>query len=84
MQLTLYGKPGEIYNIASDNEMSVMKLTKLMIKTITGTENYDNYISFVTDRPFNDSRYYITSKKLKSLGWKQHKTYDDLIQFIKS
>jgi dTDP-D-glucose 4,6-dehydratase len=78
------GKPGEIYNIASDNEISVMDVTKLMIKTITGSDDYDKYITYVDDRPFNDSRYYITSKKLKSLGWKQHKTYDDLIQFIKS
>jgi len=78
------GKPGEIYNIASDNEISVMDVTKLMIKTITGSDDYDKYITYVDDRPFNDSRYYITSKKLKSLGWKQHKTYYDLIQFIKS
>jgi dTDP-glucose 4,6-dehydratase len=78
------GKPGEIYNIASDNEISVMDVTKLMIKTITGSDDYDKYITYVDDRPFNDSRYYITSKKLKSLGWKQHKTCDDLIQFIKS
>jgi dTDP-glucose 4,6-dehydratase len=78
------GEPGEIYNIASDNEISVMDVTKLMIKTITGSDDYDKYITYVDDRPFNDSRYYITSKKLKSLGWKQHKTYYDLIQFIKS
>jgi dTDP-D-glucose 4,6-dehydratase len=77
------GVPGEIYNIASDDEISVMELTKLMIKIITGTENYDNYMSFVTDRPFNDSRYYISSGKIKNLGWSQKKNYNDLIQFIK-
>ncbi len=78
------GKPGEIYNIGSQDEISVMKLTKLMIKIITGTENYDNYISFVTDRPFNDSRYYISSRKIKDLGWSQNKNYSDLIEFIKN
>ena len=77
------GKPGEIYNIASDNEISVMDVTKLMIKTITGSDDYDKYITYVDDRPFNDSRYYISSEKLKLLGWKQQKTYNDLIQFIK-
>ena len=77
------GKPGEIYNIASDDEISVMDVTKLMIKTITGSEDYTNYISYVEDRPFNDSRYYISSEKLKLLGWKQQKTHNDLIQFIK-
>ena len=77
------GKPGEIYNIASDNEISVMDVTKLMIKTIIGSDDYDKYITYVDDRPFNDSRYYISSEKLKLLGWKQQKTYNDLIQFIK-
>ena len=77
------GTSGETYNIGSQDEISVMELTKLMIKIITGTENYDNYISFVTDRPFNDSRYYISSGKIKNLGWSQKKNYNDLIQFIK-
>lgn len=77
------GKSGETYNIGSQDEISVMELTKLIIKIITGTENYDNYISFVTDRPFNDSRYYISSGKIKDLGWSQKKNYSDLIQFIK-
>ena len=77
------GESGEIYNIASDDEISVMEVTKLMIKTITGSENYDKYITFIEDRPFNDSRYYICSQKLKKLGWIQYKSHDILINFIK-
>ena len=77
------GESGEIYNIASDYEISVMDVTKLMIKTITGSENYDKYITFIEDRPFNDSRYYICSQKLKKLGWIQNKSHDVLINFIK-
>ena len=76
------GTPGEIYNIASDDEISVMDVTKLMIKTIKGSDDYDKYITYVDDRPFNDSRYYISSKKLKSIGWKQKKTRQDLINFL--
>ena len=76
------GVPGEIYNIASDDEISVMNVTKLMIKTIKGSDDYDKYIMYVDDRPFNDSRYYISSKKLKSIGWKQKKTRQDLINFL--
>lgn len=76
------GESGEIYNIASDDEISVMEVTKLMIKTIKGSDDYDKYITYVDDRPFNDSRYYISSKKLKSIGWKQKKTRQDLINFL--
>jgi dTDP-glucose 4,6-dehydratase len=77
------GKTGEVYNIASDDELSVMDVTKLMIKTIKGTENYDEWIEYVEDRPFNDSRYYICANKLKALGWSQKKTREDLINYIK-
>jgi dTDP-glucose 4,6-dehydratase len=77
------GKTGEIYNIASDDELSVMDVTKLIIKTIKDTENYDEWIEYVEDRPFNDQRYYICAEKLKSLGWSQKKTREDLIKFIK-
>ena len=76
------GNPGEIYNIASDDEISVLDVTKLIIKLNKNTEEYHRWITYVDDRPFNDSRYYISSDKLKSLGWSQKKTRDDLINFL--
>jgi len=76
------GGNGEIYNIASDYELTVMDVTKLIIKTIKNTENYDEWIEYVTDRPFNDRRYYICADKLKSIGWRQNKGIDDLIKFF--
>jgi dTDP-D-glucose 4,6-dehydratase len=33
------------------------------------TEAYDDWISYIEDRPFNDQRYYISNAKLKALGW---------------
>ena len=77
------GKTGEVYNIASDDEMSVMDVTQLIIKTIKETEDYDAWIDYVEDRPFNDQRYHICAKKLKELGWTQKKTREDLVQFLK-
>lgn len=76
------GNPGEIYNIASDDEITVLDVTKLIIKLNKNTEEYHRWITYVDDRPFNDSRYYISSDKLKSLGWSQKKTRDDLINFL--
>ena len=32
-------------------------------------EHVDKWISWIEDRPFNDSRYYISNSKLKELGW---------------
>ena len=76
------GTPGEIYNIASDDELSVMEVTKLAIETILHTNEYDKWITYADDRPFNDRRYYICAKKLKNLGWSQKKTRKDLINFL--
>lgn len=77
------GTPGEVYNIASDDEMTVMEVTKMIIETIKGTTDYGKWIDYIDDRPFNDQRYYICAKKLKSLGWKQKKTREDLEKFLR-
>ena len=65
------GKIGEIYNIGCDEgmEYSVMDVAKIMIKMIKGTDDYDQWIEYIEDRPFNDLRYYISNKKVKQLGW---------------
>lgn len=65
------GSIGEIYNIGCDEgmEYSVMDVAKILIKMIKKTENYDEWIEYIEDRPFNDQRYYISNQKLKDLGW---------------
>ena len=65
------GQVGEIYNIGCDEDMefSVMQIAHILIKLIKNTENYDDWIEYIEDRPFNDKRYYISNQKLKDLGW---------------
>ena len=65
------GEIGEIYNIGCDENMeySVLEIAKILIKMIKNTENYDDYIKYIEDRPYNDMRYYISNQKLKNLGW---------------
>jgi len=65
------GKIGEIYNIGCDEDMeySIMDIAKLIYKIIKNTTEYDKWIEYVEDRPFNDKRYYISNQKLKDLGW---------------
>jgi dTDP-glucose 4,6-dehydratase/UDP-glucose 4,6-dehydratase len=62
---------GEIYNIGSDDihEYSVLEIAKLLIEKIKNTTNYEEWITYIPDRPFNDKRYYISNQKLKDLGW---------------
>ena len=70
------GKIGDIYNIGCDENMeySVIDIAKILIKNIKNTENYDEWIEYVEDRPFNDKRYYISNNKLKKLGWNIEKS----------
>ena len=46
-----------------------MEIAKILIKMMKNTEDYDKWIEYVEDRPFNDQRYYISNQKLKDLGW---------------
>jgi 3,5-epimerase/4-reductase len=66
-----HGCVGEIYNIGCDEgmEYSVLDIAKILIKMIQHTENYNEWIEYIEDRPFNDQRYYISNQKLKDLGW---------------
>ena len=65
------GKIGEIYNIGCDEgmEYSILDIAKLLIRKIKNTDDYEKWITYIEDRPFNDKRYYISNKKLKDLGW---------------
>jgi len=65
------GQIGEIYNIGCDDKMefSVMDIAMILVKMIKDSDDYQQWIEYVEDRPFNDKRYYISNKKLKALGW---------------
>lgn len=77
------GTPGEIYNVSSDYEFSVLDITKMIIKIVKETDEYEDWVVYIEDRPFNDNRYFINSDKLKSLGWRQEKGEEYLKEFIR-
>ena len=83
------GKIGEIYNIGSDDhhEYTVSQVAHILIEKIIGTKDYDKWISYIQDRPFNDKRYYISNQKVKDLGWSIETDFnngiDELIEKMK-
>lgn len=64
------GEIGEIYNIGSQDELSVLELAEKLIDKIHGS-NFEERVEFIKDRPYNDKRYYVCDEKLKKLGWTQ-------------
>ena len=78
------GKIGEIYNIGCDEgmEYSIIDVAKMLIKKIKETEDYDKWITYIEDRPFNDQRYYISNQKLRNLDWTITISFEDGINML--
>ena len=80
------GQIGEIYNIGSDDhqEYTITQVAHILIGKIKNTQNYNKWITYIEDRPFNDKRYYISNQKVKKLGWSIntdfYKGLDNLIE----
>jgi dTDP-glucose 4,6-dehydratase len=66
------GNTGEVYNIGVDNEHSVMDIARYLCE-IAGVD-INEKLTYIPDRPFNDTRYCLDSSKLYNLGWVQEKT----------
>ncbi|XP_045695255.1 dTDP-D-glucose 4,6-dehydratase isoform X6 [Phyllostomus hastatus] len=77
------GEPGEIYNIGSSLEMSVLQLARELIQLIKETKSEsetERWVDYVSDsvilnlfrfpRPTNDMRYPMKSEKIHGLGWR--------------
>jgi dTDP-glucose 4,6-dehydratase len=61
------GKPGEVYNIGSDNEWPNLQIVKEVLRLLGRPESL---IEHVKDRPGHDRRYAIEARKARSeLGW---------------
>ena len=78
----LKGEVSEIYNIGCDEEgmeYKVIEIAKILIEKLKHTDEYDKWIEYVEDRPFNDTRYYISNKKLKKLGWNIERNFTESI-----
>lgn len=74
---TIYQKgiDGEVYNISSQDEISVNHLVTLIASHLNLPP--ENYTEYIQDRDFNDLRYHISSEKLQKLGWKQEIFFDE-------
>eukprot|EP00912_Choanoflagellata_sp_UC4_P000789 UC4_evm5s494 len=69
------GKTGEIYNIGTLHERTVMSVANDIAK-IFGLDPQKQIVK-VRDRLFNDARYFMSNKKLLSLGWKEETSWEE-------
>lgn len=70
----LKGKPGDVYNLGGNSEMSNLDVVKTILKHLNKPETL---IQFVNDRLGHDFRYAIDySKAKKILSWEPKKKFD--------
>jgi len=69
------GKAGEIYNIGTDKEKTILDVAKDVCHLCS--LDSDSSILFVRDRLYNDRRYFVSDKKLRDLGWQPRVSWDE-------
>ena len=76
------GENGRTYNIGGNNELSNIKLVRMLcaaLDCLSPRKNgqYEDLIEFVTDRPGHDARYAIDASRIKDeLGWEPSVTVE--------
>ena len=80
MKIIDSGNDNEIYNVAGGFEQSNIDTVKKIIKAFYKTDdNWKKYLDFSVERPGQDVRYALNDRKLRKLGWKPKKTFDEEI-----
>ncbi|MAS60362.1 MAG: dTDP-glucose 4,6-dehydratase [Gammaproteobacteria bacterium] len=74
------GISGGIYNVHSAEEYRNIDMVTLICKRMR--KDPQQNITYIADRPHNDSRYLINGNKLESLGWEQKRKLEAELQEI--
>ena len=82
MKIIDSGTVDEIYNIAGGFEQTNAETVRKIIHAFNGDEEWKNYIDFSYHRPGQDVRYSLDDSKLRALGWKPVKIFDEEIIHI--
>jgi dTDP-glucose 4,6-dehydratase len=73
------GRPGEVYNIGGNNELTNRQVTEIILREMKA--DWDQSVQYVKDRPGHDRRYAIDASKMKNeLGWSPKHRFDEAIR----
>ena len=76
------GNNGEIYNIGTDLEFTVIEVVEKIMKLLVPSEKLEDRVKYIEDRLYQDYRYSIDSTKLINLGWKRTVEFDESIKKV--
>lgn len=77
------GSKNEIYNICGGFEQSNLETVRKILSANNLDEtDIEKYVDFSCNRPGQDIRYALDDSKLRELGWKPTKKFDDQLESI--
>ncbi len=73
------GRPGEVYNIGGNNELTNRRITEIILREMG--KQWDQCVTYVKDRPGHDRRYAIDAGKIqRELGWTPKHRFETAIR----
>ncbi len=77
------GKTNEIYNVAGGFEQENRETVRKVIEVFHGPEaNWEDYVDLGFKRKGQDVRYALNDDKLRALGWKPQKVFNEEIEKV--
>ena len=76
------GKVNEIYNVAGGFEQTNAETFRKIVLAYHGSEDWEEYVDFSYSREGQDIRYALNDEKLRALGWKPEKVFNEEIKSI--
>jgi dTDP-glucose 4,6-dehydratase len=73
---------GSVYNIGAVVEYTVLDVVERIVQILKPNDVYTDWIEYIPDRAFQDYRYSIDTSALQQLGWKEHYTFDDALEYV--
>ncbi|MEX2486970.1 MAG: dTDP-glucose 4,6-dehydratase [Nitriliruptoraceae bacterium] len=70
------GEPGTVYNIGAGNERTSLDIAHAIVAALDADPDR---ITHVTDRPGHDRRYAVDTARIRALGWRPERTFDDAL-----
>ena len=77
--LLKFGKPGQEYNIISDDEFNLVEMGE-KVAEILGRPFIPKYVGFYNARPGHDRRYALCGNKLAGLGWRAPMRFEECLE----
>lgn len=73
----VHGRAGEVYNISAGNEYRNLEVVERILMIM---DRPKDLIELVEDRPGHDVRYSLDSSKIRELGWRPKRSFEEALE----